>query len=122
MDYKNEQNIKRRLGILSVLVVLMSAAMVWMILSVRELEKAENFHYRDREKQFEQIIRKMDADRDAIIEQIRAADAHVLIDSPIETPESDINGDKQDSIKSILNEILKYYEQSTGQLKREAKA
>ncbi|HML65213.1 MAG TPA: hypothetical protein PKC55_10315 [Dysgonomonas sp.] len=110
MSFNNEQNIKRRIGILTFLTLLVCGAMVWGGTRLKEVDSGNSLLYWKTDK-IEQLLEKR---LETIIEKLDSMKEPELIDSPIDLLPADKKGDAQDSIRNILKDILKYYEQQAG--------
>lgn len=115
MSFNNEQNIKRRIGILTILVLLICGGMIWAGIKLSDIYERNGFLFWDYREQVEHIEKKIDKRFDAIILRIDSLDPAKLIDSPVDPLPVDQQENAKDSIRNILKDILKYYEQQSGQ-------
>lgn len=113
MKLNNEQNIKRRIGILTFFVLLICGGMIWAGIKLVELQDNSGLLFWQNEehsKSMEKLIKNKFND---VMYRIDSLEPAECIDSPIDPLPADTKGDKEDSIRNILKDILKYYEQST---------
>ena len=116
MSANNERNMIRRIGILTFFILLICGGLIWTGSKLIELEDNNNLLFWQGKQQTEKIEKLINSKFDDIVDRIDLLKPTEFIDSPVDPLPADIKGDKEDSIRNILKDILKYYEQSeTGQ-------
>lgn len=115
MSFNNEQNIKRRIGILTILILLVCGGIVWAGIKLSDMYDRSLFLFWDYREQIEKIEKNMDEKFNTVILRIDSLNPTELIDSPVDILPADKKSNEQDSIRNILKDILKYYEQQAGQ-------
>lgn len=113
MSFNNEQNIKRRIGILTFISLLICGGIIWAGLKLSDLYDSNGVLFWDYREQTERIEKHIDNRFNTIILRIDSLNPALLIDSQVDLLPADEKGNEQDSIRNILKDILKYYEQST---------
>ncbi|GAB6119091.1 hypothetical protein [Dysgonomonas termitidis] len=111
MSFNNEQNIKRRIGILTILILLVCGGVIWAGIKLSDMYDRSVFLFWDYRDQIERIEENIDKKFNTIILRIDSLNPTELIDSPVNSLPEDKKRIEQDSIRNILNDILKYYEQ-----------
>ena len=115
MSFNNEQKIKRRIGILTFFILLICGGMVWAGIKLSGLYERNEFLFWDSGKQIKRIEKQIDDKLNLILIRLDSLKPAEYIDSPVDPLPVDEKGASQDSIRNILKDILKYYEQQTGQ-------
>lgn len=113
MSANNERNIIRRIGILTFFILLIGGGMIWVGIKLIELEDNSDLLFWQSKRQTLGIEELINSKFEDIIDRIDLLKPLEFIDSPVDPLPVDIKGDKEDSIRNILKDILKYYEQST---------
>ncbi|WP_165043869.1 hypothetical protein [Dysgonomonas sp. ZJ709] len=112
MRYTDEQIIIRRTGMIINLLIVYCLAQLWIICSICSFEERHSREFFEKELEFERFYQSLNLkiQQENFIDETDSVEK--ALDTEIESDKEALTTDSlsQDSIKIMLNQLLKYYE------------